>query len=171
MSNELGRNRCGRTVVAILAAIALALATPITLAGPTAAAEPVQPACTAGATPVLYQGQWYCPGTALGVQNTAYGTGKRILLTGVSVTAISGTNATVSSITITSSCPPTEYCGATVTVIETRITVSLSRIAPADRPAVGAYGDFYGVTGTGRLTAIWFAKQDSGGACTNPAFC
>lgn len=166
MSIELVRNRWIRKTLAVLAGLIIAITASITLAGPAGGAAPTKPTCAAGATPVLYREQWYCPGTAIGVMNTAYGSGRRILLAGVSVTAISGANATVSSTTVTP-CPPGKYCGAIVTV--TTVTVSLSGLIT--RPVVGDFGDFYGVTGAAKLNANWFVKQSGGGGCTNPDFC
>lgn len=168
MSNELGARRWSRTFVAVLATIAIAVAAPTAFTSSASATIPAQPTCAAGATPVLYQGQSYCPGTALGVKNTMYGTGKRILLAGVSVTGIRGTTATVSSTTVTP-CPPNKYCGATVTITVTSISVSLSGLAV--RPTVGSYGDLYGITGVKTLTASAFVVKDGGGMCTNTDFC
>ena len=124
------------TVVAVLATIAITVATPAVFAAPAGAAVPPKPTCATGATPVLYQAQWYCPGTAAGVKSTIYGTGKRILLMGVSVTGIRGTTATVSSTTITTPpCPPDNYCGALVTITVTTISVSIAGLA-SGRPSV-----------------------------------
>ena len=168
MSNELGARRYSRTVVAVLAIMAIVVATPTAFTTSASATIPAQPTCATGVTPVLYQGQSYCPGTAVGVKNTAYGIGRRILLAGVSVSGIRGTTATVSSTTVTS-CPPNKYCGATVTITVTTISVSLAGLAV--RPPVGSYGDLYGITGAGTLAASGFVDRDGGGVCTNPDFC
>ena len=170
MSKNPDSRRWTRTVTVILATIAIAMAAPTAFAATAGAAAPAKPTCTTGATPVLYQQQWYCPATATGVKNTIYGTGKRVLLTGVSVTAIRGTTATVSSTTVTTTpCPPDKYCGAIVTITVTTISVSVAGLAV--RPVVGSYGDLYGITGAGALTATGFVARDATGVCTNPAFC
>ena len=166
MSNQLARQRWSRTMLAVIGSTAIAIAIAVGFGSPAGATAPAQPGCSAGVTPVSYQGQSYCPGTAIGVKNTSYGTGKRIVLTGVSVTRIQGTRATVAS-TITTACPPNKYCGALVTT--TTITVSLAGLSAW--PAVGSYGDLYGITSTGSLTVTGFVDRSSSGTCTNSDYC
>lgn len=167
MSSRLDRNHRSRIGPAVLVTLVIALTTSTAAAGPAGAAAAAT-TCTAGAPPVTYLGQSYCPGTAIGVQNTAYGVGRRIVLTGVTVSSITGTKATFSSITATS-CPPNRICGATVVVTETKITASVSGLAP--RPTVGSFGDLYGITSSGTLTATGFLTRDGTGGCTDPDFC
>jgi hypothetical protein len=56
-----------------------------------------------------------------------------------------------------------------VTITVTTISVSLAGLAV--RPAVGSYGDIYGITGKGTLTATGFVVRDGSSVCTNPDFC
>jgi hypothetical protein len=68
--------------------------------------------CSDGASPVAYSGHWYCPGYVIGIKNTAYGIGTRIVVSGY-VTQVVGTSVTVEG---GPSCLPgtSTYCGATI---------------------------------------------------------
>ena len=83
--------------------------------------------------------------------------------------SVSATASRSSALHRDRSVPLAKYCGAIVTVTVTTISVSL--IGLTARPAVGWYGDLYGITGAGTLTATGFVVRDSSGVCTNPALC
>jgi hypothetical protein len=76
-----------------------------------AAAAPVNvaaPSCSTG-TAVSYRGAWYCPGTALGVYDNAYGMDTRVVLT-ATIASATGTTARAQ---IVIPCRAS-YCGALI---------------------------------------------------------
>ena len=79
-------------------AVCLAVGTWLAAAVPSNAASlaaPAAPTCTSGKAPVLFGGQWYCPGYVIGVKRGAYGVGTRVVLQSVMVVA-----ATLSTVTL-----------------------------------------------------------------------
>jgi hypothetical protein len=156
---ELSPNRWTRAVMGILTAVAIA-ATPTAFAAPAGAAAAASPSCAVGAALAL-GGQSYCPGSTIGVRQTAYGVGKRVVLPGVTVLALRGTTVTVQGGPL---CAPGRFCGAILTSVD----VSGSRLTAL--PRAGTVIDLYGITTTGSLSAT--AVIDRGqSSCIDPDFC
>ena len=152
--------RAASAVIALVIAVGASL-----ILGPSAgaysAAVPPAPACADGQAPVLFDGQWYCPGYVVGVKRTAYGVGARVVLQNVTVLGVTGATATVSG---GPAClTPGTYCGATIP----SVTISLSGLSV--RPARGEIIDVYGVTGTKAMSAIGYVVK--GSSSCDPAFC
>lgn len=115
--------------------------------GPTVSSSPSPASCADGAPPVSYAGASYCPGYIFAVRRTLYGTNAKIVLRGVVVGSVSGTQVQISG---GPSCLPTEWCGQTIPSMTVTFRTST---------AVPAYGDvisLYGTTTTGGLTPIGF---------------
>jgi hypothetical protein len=66
------------------------------------------PSCTTG-TAVPYRGAWYCPGTALGIYDNAYGMNTRVVLKDT----IASTSGTTAKVQIVIPCRAS-YCGALI---------------------------------------------------------
>ena len=64
-----------------------------------------------GAAPVEYGGTSYCPGSVFAVRRTLYGVDTRIVLRGVVVESVTGSQVQVAG---GPSCLPTEWCGQTI---------------------------------------------------------
>ena len=82
-------------------------------AGPTVPSSPVPSSpgpssCASGAAPVEYGGSSYCPGYVFAVRRTLYGVDTRIVLRGVVVESVSGSQVRIAG---GPSCLPTEWCG------------------------------------------------------------
>ena len=99
---------------------------------------------------MLYNSLWYCKASVSAVKATAYGTGKRVMLTGVSVTARTTSTVTVAGLEWPV-CPPGKFCGASATVVS--LTVPWSGTV---RPAVRTVVDLYGVTAAGTVTPVGY---------------
>lgn len=128
--------------------IAAVLAMMTAVAPSAHAAAPPAPACPGGPA-MLFEEQWYCPGSTSGVDRTAYGTGARIVLTDVTVVAVSATTARVSRCWT-----PGYFCGAS---LDSGAAVSLSGLA--GRPDRGDILDVFGVTATGSLVATGYVTK------------
>ena len=133
-------------LIGVVAAMVFLVPVPWASAGPTTEPSP------AGCNALLFGGQWYCSGTMAGVKATAYGTGKRVVIKSVTVTARSTTSVTVGA-WVAQSCLPGNYCGATLK-LET-LTVTWTA---ADRPGPGDVINLFGATRTGSLTPAGYQK-------------
>ena len=159
------RSRFRRAVLTAFAGVVITTcvclgATWATAAPQPSGSRPVVAATTAAPAPsptgcyaVLYKSLWYCRASISVVSSTAYRTGKRVVLTGVSVTSHTTSTVTVSGLEWPP-CPPGMFCGASATVVS--LTVRWSGSArPADRTVV----DLYGVTTTGNLTPVGYVRS------------
>lgn len=109
---------------------------------PAALPNPSPTSCPA----VLFNGQLYCPASISGIKATTYGTGKRVVLRDVSVTARTNADITIAALENTP-CPPDKFCGATLTTTSLRVLWSGS-----SRPTTPSVINLFGVTRTGSLT-------------------
>ena len=132
--------------VALLAQLPGAFAAPAANAAPTPAPSPT------GCNALLFNGQWYCSATIAGVKAASYGSGKRVVLKSVTVTARSSSSVTVGA-WVSQPCPPDKFCGATLT-LET-LTVSWTGTA---RPAHGDVINLFGTTTSQSLTPTGYVK-------------
>src|SRR5687768_4225072 len=64
---------------------------------------------------VSFNGAAYCPATIGGVRGTLYGTGGRVVLKSVTVTAVATSNVTVAAWALPP-CTPGKYCGQLLTL-------------------------------------------------------
>jgi len=130
-------------VVVVGAGVVLAPAASGATDSATVADEPLP--CVSEQPPVVIGEQGYCPGYVIGVKRGAYGSGAPIVLQGVTVFGVAGTDATVSG---GPSClDPTKFCGALIP----SVTVSLTSLS--GRPGIGDVVDVYGITATNSLQA------------------
>jgi len=126
-----------------------ATATPTASASPTAAPSPTCPGLS-------FQGQWYCNAAISGVSTNAYGTGKRVVLRGVSVTSTTTTTVVVAGLESTP-CPPGYFCGAILSGVSLNVAWS-----GTSRPAQGQVINLFGVTSTGTLTPAGYVLDPTG---------
>lgn len=101
-------------------------------ATPSASTSPAVATVACAYPTVKFNGTSYCPGTIVGIRNTAYGIGTRVVLNGVTVTTITTSTVTVAAWT-SPPCPPGKYCGAILTLE--------SLIVPWSGTSRPAYGD------------------------------
>jgi hypothetical protein len=145
-------------------AVCLAVGTWLAAAVPSNAASlaaPAAPTCTSGKAPVLFGGQWYCPGYVIGVKRGAYGVGTRVVLQSVTVLSVAATTITVSG---GPSClTPQTICGATIP------TVEISVAALSSRPASGDIIDAYGKTSSNTMSVTGYVFK--GKSSCSPDFC
>jgi hypothetical protein len=97
-------------------------------------------------TGVKFNGQLYCPASISGVKSTSYGVGQRVVLGGVSATAVTSTSVTVEALE-SSPCPPGYFCGDNLTT--QTLTVSWSG---KGRPTTPAVINLFGTTISANLT-------------------
>ncbi len=108
-----------------------------------------------GCGAVLYQSRWYCQATISKVKATAYGVGKRVVLTGASVTARTSTSVTLAMLEYPV-CPPDTWCGSSITV--ERMTMPWSG---SNRPAARTVVDLYAITTSGSLTPVGYIASSA----------
>ena len=101
---------------------------------------------------VRFNGASYCPATIVGVRNTVYGLGTRVVLKGVTVTAVTTTTVTV-AVWTSPPCPPGKYCGQVLTL--ENLTVPWTGTS---RPAYGDVLDLFGPTITASITPVGYLK-------------
>ena len=95
---------------------------------PAAGASAASTTAAACAFPtVRFNGAAYCPASIVGVRNTVYGIGTRVVLKGVTVTAVTP-NVTV-AVWTSPPCPPGNFCGQSADV------ESLNRVLDRNEPA------------------------------------
>lgn len=123
-------------------------ASPTSPATATPTASPTAPVPACGFTTSSFNGGVYCPATIADVKSTNYGTGARVVLKSVTVTAV---NPTASTVTVAAwalpPCTPGNFCGQTLTLQS--VTVPWTA---ASRPAYGDVLDLFGVTITASIT-------------------
>ena len=122
-------------------------------ATPTATPTPApsSPAATGTACAfptVSFNGAAYCPATIDAVRATFYGTGTRVVLRGVTVTAVTTSTVTVAA-WASPPCPPGKFCGQLMTLQS--LTVSWSGTS---RPAHGDVLDLFGPTIPTSITPV-----------------
>jgi hypothetical protein len=101
---------------------------------------------------VSFRGVAYCPVAMAGVQNTTYGSGTRVVLRGVTVTAVTTSTVTV-AVWEVPPCPVGHLCGATLTL--RTLTVAWTGTS---RPAYGDVLDLFGSTVTASLAPVGYVK-------------
>jgi hypothetical protein len=145
--------------VFLTAASAVALMAPgPPAASATPAASLSSPAPTTAAAcaypTVTFNGAAYCPATIVGVRNTVYGLGSRVVLKGVTVTkAVPGSSTVTVAAWTSPPCPPGKFCGQLLTLE--------SLIVPwtgTSRPVPGDVLDLFGKTITGTITPVGYVK-------------
>ncbi|HEX8509661.1 MAG TPA: hypothetical protein VF635_09230 [Propionibacteriaceae bacterium] len=147
----------GRLSLFLTAASAVAL---LALGPPAASATPAasvsSPASTTTAScafpTVRFNGATYCPATIVGVRNTVYGTGTRVVLKGVTVSKVTTTTVTV-AVWTSPPCPPGKFCGGLMTLES--LTMSWTGTS---RPAYGDVLDLFGRTITSTITPVGYIK-------------
>lgn len=113
-------------------------ASPTSPATATPTASPTAPACAF--TTSSFNGAVYCPITIANLKNTSYGTGIRVVLKSVTVTAVNSSTVTVAAWALPP-CTPGNFCGQTLTLHS--LTVPWTA---ASRPEYGDVLDLFGVT-------------------------
>ena len=103
--------------------------------------------CASGAAPVEYGGSSYCPGYVFAVRRTLYGVDTRIVLRGVVVESVTGSQVRVAG---GPSCLPTEWCGQLIPSMT--VTFPTGAVLPAYADVISLYG----TTITGGLTPDGF---------------
>lgn len=88
-------------------------ASPTSPATATPTASPTAPACAF--TTSSFNGAVYCPITIANLKNTSYGTGIRVVLKSVTVTAVNSSTVTVAAWALPP-CTPGNFCGQTLTL-------------------------------------------------------
>jgi hypothetical protein len=136
-----------RAVVAVLVLGSATLAT-----APAAMASVSTGSGTCAVATTTFNGATYCPATIAGVRKTAYGTGTRVVLKGVTVTAVTTGTVTLGA-WAAPACAPNTYCGATMTL--QTLTVSWSG---KNRPAPGDVLNLFGSTVPTSLTPVGYLK-------------
>jgi hypothetical protein len=122
-------------------------------ATPTPTPVPSSPAppTTACAFPtVSFDGAAYCPATIDGVRGTSHGTGTRVVVRGVTVSAVTPSTVTVAVWTFPP-CPPGKFCGQLMTLQS--LTVAWSG---SSRPAYGDVLDLFGQTVPTSITPVGY---------------
>jgi len=101
---------------------------------------------------VRFNGAAYCPATIVGVRGTSYGIGTRVVLKGVTVTAVTPSKVTV-AVWTSPPCPPGKFCGQLLTLES--LTVSWTGTS---RPGYGDVLDLFGRTITASITPVGYVK-------------
>lgn len=140
-------------LTAATAVALMALGPPAASATPSASPSSAATTAVACAYPtVSFNGAAYCPATIVGVRNTIYGIGTRVVLKGVTVTAVTTSTVTVAAWT-SPPCPPGNFCGATLTLQS--LTVSWTGTS---RPRYGDVLNLFGRTITASITPVGYIK-------------
>jgi hypothetical protein len=108
----------------------------------TATSVSVLPAPTGGCAfpTIAFNGASYCPASIADVRSTVYGTGTRVVVRSVTVTAVTASSVTVAAWALPP-CTPGNFCGATLALQSLTATWS-----GTTRPAYGDVLDLFGVT-------------------------
>ena len=128
---------------AISASVTSSTLTPVT----STSTNPPNSSCSDGATAVLFGGLSYCPGYIIGVKQTSYGVGARIVFNGLA-TSVDGSTATIEGGPSCLPAPSTGpvYCAATVP----SIAVSFAGLSTS--PRAGDLLRVYGISGVSSMT-------------------
>jgi hypothetical protein len=135
-------------LIAVSSLGAVSTASAVPMASATAAAS----AAACAYPTISFGGVAYCPATIVAGQNTTFGTGARVVLRGVTVTAVSTGTVTVGAWEVPP-CPVGHLCGATLTL--RTLTVAWTGTS---RPAYGDVLDLFGRTVTASLTPVGYVK-------------
>ena len=101
---------------------------------------------------VSFNGEAYCPATIGAVRGTLYGTGVRVVLKGVTVTAVATSSVTVAA-WATPPCTPGKYCGQLLTLQSLNVAWS-----GTNRPAYGDVLNLFGRTIPTSITPVGYVK-------------
>lgn len=102
-----------------------------------------------------FGGSYYCLVANRDVSSTRYGTGKRVYVRGT-VSAVTDDTITVAELHLSNPCVPGNFCGATLDVSFTYLTV---RWTGSHRPPYGYLVRVYGTTTPGSLAPVGYIKS------------
>ena len=122
---------------------------------------PTSPGLCATSQAVWFGGNQYCPGYVIGLTTSAYPAGSRVVLRGVQVVQVSGTNVTVMGGPSCLPNPNKPYCGASIP------SVVVPFASTSSAPTYGQIINLYGVAGSRSMSptgyeVIGFCDPDWG---------